>query len=312
MKTQSHRKILVTGAIIALFIGLIPVMRSFPVDSKAAEGYLYMYSDDRVLSTSETPLVRLRGMGSTRIDFTIWKFDPAVHYKKYGSLSSCAEVIPQDATLIRRFSEYPRPKKAGGEFSMNVRISSEGKGGYLIKARDSEGRESREWFLVTDLGLVTKQGREELLVYAHTFSEDAPSEGAGIIVYDENRKVIAEGTTDHNGVFVLEAAGVPRGGISVLGTREDGKGASFAQVSSWRYWEDARYKVYIYTDRPIYRPSQKVSLKAFFVKMPVGFLRFWMKKKSQLRSETQRMHAYIRQTRRLTSMARSLRAHFRG
>jgi uncharacterized protein YfaS (alpha-2-macroglobulin family) len=43
---------------------------------------------------------------------------------------------------------------------MSVRIQSEGRGGYVIKARDSEGRESSEWFLVTDLGLVTKQGQE--------------------------------------------------------------------------------------------------------------------------------------------------------
>lgn len=261
MKTQSHRTIFVTGVIVALFIGLIFALRSFPVDSKAAEGYLYMYSDDRVLSASETPLIRVRGMGSTRIDFTVWKFDPAAHYRKYGSLSSCTEAMPQGATLVRKFSEYPRPKKAGGEFSMNVRIQSEGNGGYLIKARDSEGREAGEWFLVTDLGLVTKQGRKGLLVYAHTFSEDAPCEGARIIIYGENRRVIAEGTTDHNGVFVLEADGVPKGGISVVGIREDADDAGFAQVSSWRYWEDARYKVYIYTDRPIYRPSQKVSLK---------------------------------------------------
>jgi len=75
---------------------------------------------------------------------------------------------------------------------MNVRIQSEGNGGYLIKARDSEGREAGEWFLVTDLGLVTKQGRKGLLVYAHTFSEDAPCEGARIIIYGENRRVIAE------------------------------------------------------------------------------------------------------------------------
>jgi hypothetical protein len=131
MKTQSHRTIFVTGVIVALFIGLIFALRSFPVDSKAAEGYLYMYSDDRVLSASETPLIRVRGMGSTRIDFTVWKFDPEAHYRKYGSLSLCTEAMPQGATLVRKFSEYPRPKKAGGEFSMNVRIQSEGNGGSL-------------------------------------------------------------------------------------------------------------------------------------------------------------------------------------
>ncbi len=261
MKTESSRKTLTTAIVVALFIGIIFALRSFPVDSRAAEGYLYMYSDDRVLSTSETSLIHVRGMGSTRIDFTVWKFDPDSHYKKHGSLSSCQEVMPQNARLIRKFSEYPRPKKAGGEFSMSVRIQSEGRGGYLIKARDSEGRESSEWFFVTDLGLVTKQGQSKLLVYAHTFSKDAPSEGVGITIYGENREVIGEGITDRDGVYVLDTEDIPKGGISVVGTQEDADGASFAQVSSWRYWEDARYKVYMYTDRPIYRPGQKVSWK---------------------------------------------------
>ena len=261
MKTDSSRKVLTTGVAVALFIGLILVLRSFPVDSRAAKGYLYMYSDDRVLSPSETPVISVRGMGSTRIDFTVWKFDPAVHYEKHGSLSSCTEILPQDATLVRKFSKYPRAKKAGGEFSINLNVRSEGKGGYLIKACDSEGRESSEWFLVTDLGLLTKMGQSELFVYAHTFSEDAPCENAGIVVYGENRKVIGEGITDHDGVYTLNVEGASKGGISVVGTREDASGASFAQVSSWRYWEDSRYKVYIYTDRPIYRPGQKVSFK---------------------------------------------------
>jgi len=261
MTAKSSQKFLVTGVIVVLFIGLIFILRSFPADSRGAEGYLYMYSEDRVLQTSETPVICVRGMGSTRIDFTVWKFDPATHYEKHGSLSSCAENLPQDASLVRKFSEYPRPKKAGGEFSINVRVQSEGRGGYVIKAQDSEGREASEWFLVTDLGLVTKQGQSELLVYAHTFSEDAPEEGVDIVVYGENREIIGKGATNHDGVCLLDMENIPKGGICVVGTEEDGKGRSFAQVSSWSYWEDSRYKVYIYTDRPIYRPGQKVSLK---------------------------------------------------
>ena len=75
MKTQRHRNLFVTGVIVALFIGLAFALRSFPVDSKAAEGHLYVDSDVRVNTPAETPLIRVRSEGATRVDFSVWKFD---------------------------------------------------------------------------------------------------------------------------------------------------------------------------------------------------------------------------------------------
>lgn len=261
MKTQRHRNLFVTGVIVAFFIGLAFALRSFPVDSKAAEGHLYVDSDVRVNTPAETPLIRVRSEGATRVDFSVWKFDAEAFFRQHGSLSLTEQVMPEDAVLVREFWERPRQGPAGSGFRVDPGIGSEGKGVYMVTARDSEGREASDWFIVTDLGLVTKQGEGKLLVYAYTFSKEAPCEGARITIYNENREIIGEGTTDRDGLFAFDLTGTPRGEMFILGVREEDDGVSFAQISSWRYWEDARYKVYIYTDRPIYRPGQKVSIK---------------------------------------------------
>ena len=261
MKTEFCRKTFLTGIIIALLIGIAFTVKSFPVNGKSIKNYMYMHVDDRVLSFSENALLYVRGKGSTRIDFRIWKFNPNLYYRSHGSLSLCLERMPENAKLIQEFSEYPRLKKAGEEFSVNIKIHPEGPGGYLIKARDNEGREVCEWFLVTELGLITKQSQDKLLVYACAFDKGEPQTGVDITVYDGSMEVIGKGITDGNGFYILNAKDIPEGGISIVGTKGDPGTESFAEVKSWNYWENAGYNVYIYTDRPIYRPGQKVSWK---------------------------------------------------
>ena len=215
-----------------------------------------MYTEERVWAPSEHPSVIVRGRSATRIDFTVWRFNPITQYQARGSLHSAAEALPQGgAVLVKRLTEYPRPKKRGGDYTLRVPVPADRVAGYVVKARDSHGREDTTWILVTDLGLVTKQAQDKLLVYAHTFGKDAPCAGAKVAVYSEGKEV-GSGTTGGDGLWVLNAPGLAKG-LSVVGTA----GESFAQVTSSYYWEDSRYKAYIYTDRPVYRPGQRVFFK---------------------------------------------------
>ncbi|MBC7082709.1 MAG: VanW family protein [Firmicutes bacterium] len=245
------------AATLVLAAAAVLVFLAKPLSADSADkGYLYMYAEERVWEPSEHPSVIVRGRGATRVDLTVWRFNPTSQYRAHGSLHSAVEALSQGgAVLVKRLTEYPRPKKRGGDFTLRVSVPADRVAGYVIKARDSQGREDATWILVTDLGLVTKQAQDKLLVYAHTFTSDAPCEGAKVSVYSEGKEV-GSGTTGRDGLWVLNAPGLPKG-LSVVGIA----GESFAQVTSSYYWEDSRYKAYIYTDRPIYRPGQRVFFK---------------------------------------------------
>ncbi|MGE5594200.1 MAG: VanW family protein [Betaproteobacteria bacterium] len=245
------------AAALALFAAAALVFLAKPLSADSADkGYLYMYAEERVWAPSERPSVIVRGRAATRVDITVWRFDPASHYQAHGSLSSATEILPRNGTApMKKLAEYPKPKERGGDFRLNVPVPVSGIGGYVVKARDNQGRETATWILVTDLGLVTKQAQGELLVYAHSFTKDAPVGGVNVSVFSEGKRV-GGGTTGQDGLWVLNAPGLPKG-IAVVGTAGD----SFAQVTSSYYWEDSRYKAYIYTDRPIYRPGQRVYFK---------------------------------------------------
>ncbi|MGE5587837.1 MAG: VanW family protein [Clostridia bacterium] len=256
MRARSPRSI-PYAATLALLAAILLAVVAKPLSADSADkGYLYVYVEERVWAPSERPSVIVRGRGATRVDLTVWKFDPARQYEARGSLSSVVEALPQgEAVLVKKLTEYPRPKKPGGDFTLKVPVPTDGIAGYVIRVRDSQGREDATWVLVTDLGLVTKQAQGRLVVYAHTFTSDAPCERAEVAVYSDGREV-GRGTTGRDGMWVLNAPDLPRG-LSVVGTFD----ASFAQVTSSYYWEDSRYKAYIYTDRPVYRPGQSVFVK---------------------------------------------------
>ncbi|HHY31544.1 MAG TPA: hypothetical protein GX515_00770 [Firmicutes bacterium] len=244
-------------AVLALAVSAVLVFLAKPLSADGTDkGYLYMYAEERVWAPSERPSVIVRGRAATRVDIAVWRFDPASHYQTHGSLSSAAELLPRSGVApMKKLARYPKPDKRGGDFTLSVPVPVSGTGGYVVKARDNHGREAATWILVTDLGLVTKQAQGELLVYAHSFAKDAPMGGVNVSVFSEGKR-IGGGNTGQDGLWVLNAPGLPRG-VAVVGT----SGESFAQVTSSYYWEDSRYKAYIYTDRPIYRPGQRVYLK---------------------------------------------------
>ncbi len=243
------------AAILIALAGFVLAVLPLPAGS-AKEGYLHVYAEETVWAPSEHPRLMVRGQGATRLDLSVWKFDPAAYYRERGSLQSVTRVTPSDAALIRKFTEYPRPKKPGGDFTLSVPVPAEGIGGYLVKVSDNQGRGGLAWIVVSDLGLVTKQAQGKLLVYAHRFGGDAPCPEARVSVFCEGEE-IGSGVTGPDGLWVLERPDIPRG-VSVVGTAA---GAGFAHADSSYYWEDSRYKAYIYTDRPIYRPGQRVSFK---------------------------------------------------
>lgn len=113
------------------------------------------------------------------------------------------------------------------------------------------------WVMVTSLGLVTKSAGSDILAYTVDLKTGKPL-SADVTAYDGS-KVIASGTTSADGLLSLTRPS--RGGESNV-TTVARKGDSFAFVSSWfSSMEEASRHVYAYTDRPVYRPGQRVFFK---------------------------------------------------
>jgi len=130
--------------------------------------------------------------------------------------------------------------------------------------------ESRNVYLVasSQVNLTFKRGATEALVWAVDLPSQSPVANAPLTIYDEAGNPLGSGTTDEDGLWkgaIPEYEGVA---YAMLGAPGD---ENFAlSVSSWNWGLNAwdfgytqrvqkpHTQIYMYTDRPIYRPGQKV------------------------------------------------------
>ncbi|MFZ5921365.1 MAG: Ig-like domain-containing protein [Chloroflexota bacterium] len=131
-------------------------------------------------------------------------------------------------------------------------------------------------FLVaSQINMVLKVGPQDALVWAVDTRTNAPLANAPVTLYDENGRVLAAGQTDANGLW---QTGIPtqdnlyRAFYAVTGAPgEDTFGMGISQwnsgISPWSYeipsdTSPPHTQIYLYTDRPIYRPGQTIYFNA--------------------------------------------------
>jgi uncharacterized protein YfaS (alpha-2-macroglobulin family) len=108
--------------------------------------------------------------------------------------------------------------------------------------------------IVTNLGIITKQSPKDFLVFTCERERGAPKANSEVVVVSDTT-VVKSGTSNRDGIFLTR---IDTTGILVLAKN----GKDFAISESYFYGEtDAHYKVYLYTERPIYRPAQVVYFK---------------------------------------------------
>lgn len=125
-----------------------------------------------------------------------------------------------------------------------------------------------EFVASSQVNLTFKLGATEALVWAVDLPSQTPVPGAPVTIYDEGGNVIGSGTTNANGIW---QGAVTRSTGQVYAMLASPGDPNFALalnnwsvgINAWDFGYAQRVqpphtKVYLYTDRPIYRPGQTV------------------------------------------------------
>jgi uncharacterized protein YfaS (alpha-2-macroglobulin family) len=137
---------------------------------------------------------------------------------------------------------------------------------YLIENRE---REYGHMMVVSSANLLVKHTIDTVMVWATDVQTGAPIANAPITIYSENMTVIASGTTDSSGLLFVEVQDVPDLYHRRMAVLDDGTNYGIG----WSEWTEGiepyqfgqsydfyptNYRIYMYSDRPIYRPGQPV------------------------------------------------------
>jgi uncharacterized protein YfaS (alpha-2-macroglobulin family) len=114
--------------------------------------------------------------------------------------------------------------------------------------------------MVTDLALVSKTAPGQVLLFVARRDSGTPVEGANAVVFN-NHQELARGATDASGVFQSTFKEIKVDNSIMVATA--GQDVAATSVEPFFFFDTSatEYVGYIYTDRPVYRPTHEVDFK---------------------------------------------------
>lgn len=228
----------------------------------------------RVYRSDETPQIKLVTRNLEAVTVRIYTIDMETYFRKMhqarGIEALDIALIDPDHTFEFKIPDYkqyarhevmvdvPRP---AGDADDNDKDKNKDRSGVMAVTVSSKTLEATTLVLQSDLDIVVKSSRDEVLVFAENMRTGKPWPAARVLISD-GQQVFAEGETADDGVFqqtfdeLKTAADIRAFVISGNNTASNDlrlRGLNVAVGLS--------DKGYVYTDRPAYRPGQMVHLR---------------------------------------------------
>jgi hypothetical protein len=150
------------------------------------------------------------------------------------------------------------PRTRGSEYQ-EIPVDLHQKGLFLVEVAHQELR-AYALLMVTELALVSKTAPGQVFLYVADRRSGAPVSGSSAVIFN-NHQELARGKTDGSGVFQTTFKDIKvENSIMVAQAGEDVVATS---VEPFFFYDSSatEYVGYVYTDRPVYRPTHEVNFK---------------------------------------------------
>ncbi len=183
---------------------------------------------------------------------------------EWGVASRLPDVLlkPPSGDPARLVVERDEPiTEAGAEGFYNkvIDFGRQAVGVYLVEAGYG-GTTVATWLLVSDTALVIKSAPGEVLGFVTDARTGQPVTGSDVSLFRQG-KVLAQGKTDGSGVVRLTVSKDLEEFFLVAVAQRGGDEAVVGRAE-YRFEETGDFTIHAYTDRPIYRPGDRISYKA--------------------------------------------------
>lgn len=222
--------------------------------STGAQGYWDAYAPQQVFTTEEQPLITISGVGTHRVRVQVYRVDDS-------------KVVRHHLTAVSPFALKGKPvgnpqvillKPPSAQrlyYAREVRLPRLPAGMYVVIITDARANSRANLLWVSDIGLVVKYapaGNTVVRVVRLKDGKGVP--GATVSLYWKEKTPVGQATTGADGIATLPPCPAETGMVWAF------YGAHRAATYISR-GETSRYVHYLFTDRPVYRPEQKVYFK---------------------------------------------------
>jgi len=227
---------------------------------------------EALLTAEEPATLNLSLVNVSRVDVDLYSLDvPTYVTVTHSPGEEWRQFVPDHAPLLS-WSVDPKVTLDRDE-KRPLEIEGLEPGLYFLAARSPEGAEDRQILVSTRTALTLKRAAGQALVWATSLEDGEPAEGLEVTLYGDSNEALASGQTDESGVFAANLPYPSRGVHAVAEGVEDVSLCSdgwYEGIEPWRFgdvkwsWESQAeaYRVFLYSDRPVYRPGETVNYRA--------------------------------------------------
>jgi len=214
---------------------------------------------ERVIGSGEPAVLHVISRNMPTLKVKVFKLSIEEYFRRKHTVAGVenvqVEIVKPDLTAEWKLEPYAPFALATADRA----VPTAGPGAYVVVISDDD-LTSTTLLLVSDVEAVVKSAAgRQVFVWARNRASGKPEAGARVLV-STGSEMMAEGVTGPDGVFVVESS-KPARRVLVL------SGAS-AAASEWEpgqsYAEGWQTKVHVCTDRPVYRPGQRVKWRGIF------------------------------------------------
>lgn len=155
-------------------------------------------------------------------------------------------------------------------------LKEDPRGLFFIKVNELDGYYwggDSKLVLTTDIGIVTKKSGSDLLVWLNSLATTSPIPYTTVKVFTKTNQQILQGTTDENGIIHFKDVDWSGDKKPYIITASNDYDLSYIELDkcvisetafdvSGRSYISSGYEGFVYTDRGVYRPGEKVHIKA--------------------------------------------------
>lgn len=225
-----------------------------------------------VTQADKPTALKLRTVNVSRIDAALYKFDTATYLKTLGFSYDAWRNFKPTGDPIKTWA-MTLQQQLDQTVTQDLQLDALPAGTYFLTTKSPEGVNDTQVIVATKTALTMKRTTDQVLVWATNIADGAPAQNLALNFYNSKGESVGTGTTDKDGLY-QGAIQATKTDLHVTGVRDN----DFAAVSdiwqsgieAWRFdnvnwqWDPQKktYRVYVYTDRPIYRPGQTVFFKS--------------------------------------------------
>ncbi|MFM7131782.1 MAG: MG2 domain-containing protein, partial [bacterium] len=217
----------------------------------------------RVFRTNEAAKLKISTRNIEKLNFSAYRIDPESYFRKKQILGVVEQLdiglVKPDAEWSADVPGQSRYKPVDSEYELK---GLKMPGVWVVKVTDDKTFQATTMVIGSDLDAIIKTSRDQLLVYSQNMLNSTAKPGTRVLVSD-GQNILMDEKTGNDGVLLKDWPG-PRGNrtshrlLLIDGDHVATTSAAEVPAVSARALSA---RAMILTDRPAYRPGQKVELR---------------------------------------------------